>query len=284
MSWIISHAISAVKSETPQVAVCSRFFCLTRSVSCTPSRCLAMIRCVPCACSRSAACRRAPGRGAAGARWGIAWALVRPSACASDVTTRRDRTSAKDNAPASSRSGALRGGQSVVEYQGAHIPAEWELLLGGLVGCSPGSSADLGIARALVNGYVSRGDRCKTEHRCGQAASDQGGKSELLHFDAFFDLCCGAVRGRRTRTFFVGPVCTAFDRSDSSNAVVRALIPVAEIDRQLAGISHFNGRRFAGRQATAQSGRATLRQTGCSDGVVRYCCAVWCSRMRRTVV
>jgi len=172
----------------------------------------------------------------------------------------------------------------VVEYQGAHIPAEWELLLGGLVGCSPGSSADLGIARALVNGYVSRGDRCETEHRCGQAASDQGGKSELLHFDAFFDLCCGAVRGRRTRTFFVGPVCTAFDQSDSSNAVVRALIPVAEIDRQLAGISHFNGRRFAGRQATAQSGRATLRQTGCSDGVVRYCCAVWCSRMRRTVV
>jgi len=28
------------------VAVCSRFFFLTRSVSCTPSRCLAMIRCV----------------------------------------------------------------------------------------------------------------------------------------------------------------------------------------------------------------------------------------------
>ena len=190
----------------------------------------------------------------------------------------------KRQRPRLARSGALRGGQSVVEYQGAHIPAEWELLLGGLVGCSPGGSADLGIARALVNGYVSRGDRCEPEHRCGQAASDQGGKSELLHFDAFFDLCCGAVRGRRTRTFFVGPVCTAFDRSDSSNAVVRALIPVAEIDRQLAGISHFNGRRFAGRQATAQSGRATLRQTGCSDGVVRYCCAVWCSRMRRTVV
>ena len=39
--------------------------------------------------------------------------------------------------------------------QGEHIPAEWELLLGGLVGCSPGSSADLGIARALVNGYVA---------------------------------------------------------------------------------------------------------------------------------
>ena len=128
------------------------------------------------------------------------------------------------------------------------------------MGCSPGSSADLGIARALMNGYVSRGDRCETEHRCGQAASDQGGKSELLHFDAFFDLCCGAVRGRRTRTFFVGPVCSAFDRSDSSNAVVRALIPVAEIDRQLAGISHFNGRRFAGRQATAQSG--TGRHSG----------------------
>src|SRR6476646_1879593 len=170
--------------------------------------------CGACACSRSAACRRAPGRRAAGARWGIAWALVRPSACASDVTTRRDRTSAKDNAPASSRSGALRGGQSVVEYQGAHIPAEWELLLGGLVGCSPGSSADLGIARALVNGYVSRGDRCETEHRCGQAASDHGGKSKLLHLNAFFDQCCGAIRGRRTRTFFVGPVCSAFDQSD----------------------------------------------------------------------
>jgi hypothetical protein len=37
-----------------------------------------------------------------------------------------------------------------------------------------------------MNGYVSRGDRCETKHRCGQAASDQGGKSELLHFDAFF--------------------------------------------------------------------------------------------------
>jgi hypothetical protein len=35
---------------------------------------------------------------------------------------------------------------------------------------------------------------------------------------------------------------------------------VAEIDRQLAGSSHFNGRRFAGRQATAQSG--TGRHSG----------------------
>ena len=59
---------------------------------------------------------------------------------------------------------------------------------------------------------------------------------------------------------FVGPVCSAFDRSNPSNAVVRALIPVAEIDPQLAGISHFNGRRFAGRQATAQSG--TGRHSG----------------------
>ena len=45
---------------------------------------------------------------------------------------------------------------------------------------------------------------------------------------------------------------------------------MAEIDRQLAGISHFNGRRFAGRQATAQSGTGDTP----ANGLQRRCRAL----------
>ena len=48
----------------------------------------------------------------------------------------------------------------VVEQQGAHIPAEWLLLLGGLVRGGAGSCSDLGIARALLHVDIGRGDRC----------------------------------------------------------------------------------------------------------------------------
>ena len=39
----------------------------------------------------------------------------------------------------------------VVEEQGAHIPAEWLLVLGGLLRGCPGSSDDLGVSRALLH-------------------------------------------------------------------------------------------------------------------------------------
>src|SRR6476660_3361896 len=42
----------------------------------------------------------------------------------------------------------------VVEQQGAHIPAEWLLLLFGLFRGGAGGSSDLGIALALLHGCV----------------------------------------------------------------------------------------------------------------------------------
>jgi hypothetical protein len=40
----------------------------------------------------------------------------------------------------------------VVEQQGAHIPAEWLLQLGGLLCSRAGLSGDLGISCGLVHG------------------------------------------------------------------------------------------------------------------------------------
>ncbi|MDT5301987.1 MAG: hypothetical protein QOG79_5229 [Mycobacterium sp.] len=48
----------------------------------------------------------------------------------------------------------------VVEYQGARIPAEWLLVLGGLLRGCPGCRGDFGVARALAHGGVGRCDRC----------------------------------------------------------------------------------------------------------------------------
>jgi hypothetical protein len=58
----------------------------------------------------------------------------------------------------------------VVEQQGAHIPAEWLLLSGGLFRGGAGASSDLGIALALLHGCVGRGDRCQTN--CCRASGD----------------------------------------------------------------------------------------------------------------
>jgi hypothetical protein len=44
--------------------------------------------------------------------------------------------------------------RSVVEQQSAHIPAEWLLLLGGLLRGGSGSSSDLGISWALLHADV----------------------------------------------------------------------------------------------------------------------------------
>ena len=41
---------------------------------------------------------------------------------------------------------------SVVEQQGAHIPAEWLLQLGSVLRGRAGHSGDLGIARGLIHG------------------------------------------------------------------------------------------------------------------------------------
>jgi hypothetical protein len=40
----------------------------------------------------------------------------------------------------------------VVEYQGAHIPAEWLLQLGSVLRGRAGHSGNLGIARGLIHG------------------------------------------------------------------------------------------------------------------------------------
>ena len=40
----------------------------------------------------------------------------------------------------------------MVEQQGAHIPAEWKLQLGGVSRSRAGLSGDLGIARGLMHG------------------------------------------------------------------------------------------------------------------------------------
>ena len=42
----------------------------------------------------------------------------------------------------------------MVEQQSAHIPAEWLLLLGGLLRGGAGSSSDLGISWALLHADV----------------------------------------------------------------------------------------------------------------------------------
>ena len=55
---------------------------------------------------------------------------------------------------------------------------------------------------------------------------------------------------------------------------------MAEIDRQLAGISHFNGRRFAGRQATAQSGTGDTP----ANGLQRRCRALLLRGLRGVVL
>jgi hypothetical protein len=78
----------------------------------------------------------------------------------------------------------------------------------------------------VVVAYVGlrRSRHRQTEYRCCQSTdyrSGDGGESELLHFDAFF---------------VVSSVSNFLDRSDWLNRHVRDLIPMAEIDRRLAGI------------------------------------------------
>jgi len=57
----------------------------------------------------SAACPLGRCRRAVRGRWRIAWALVRPSPCASDVTTWRDRTSATRQRPRLVEVGGVAG-------------------------------------------------------------------------------------------------------------------------------------------------------------------------------
>ena len=45
---------------------------------------------------------------------------------------------------------------------------------------------DVVVGRDGVGDDIGLGRSRETEHRCGQAAGDQSGKSELLHFAAFF--------------------------------------------------------------------------------------------------
>src|SRR6478609_572567 len=70
----------------------------------------------------------------------------------------------------------------VVEQQGADIPAEWLLLLGGLLRGGAGGSSDLGIALALLHGCVGRGDRCQT-NRC--RGSGDGQCRDIAQFHLF---------------------------------------------------------------------------------------------------
>jgi transcriptional regulator with GAF, ATPase, and Fis domain len=51
---------------------------------------------------------------------------------------------------------------AVVVQQGTRVPAEWLLVLGGLLRSCPGSGDDLGISRALLHRSVGRSDRCQS--------------------------------------------------------------------------------------------------------------------------
>jgi hypothetical protein len=55
----------------------------------------------------------------------------------------------------------------VVEEQSAHVPAEWLLILGGLLRDRTGSSSDLGVSRALLHRCVSSCERCQSNGCCG---------------------------------------------------------------------------------------------------------------------
>jgi hypothetical protein len=96
----------------------------------------------------------------------------------------------------------------------------------------------------VVDG-IGLGRSCEAEDCGGQSASDDCGKSELLHLGAFFFVCLADVPSAG----FVLPL----RRSDRLNQQVRGLIPVAEIDRRLAVFNRFDVILPAGSAGIAQT-------------------------------
>jgi hypothetical protein len=99
----------------------------------------------------------------------------------------------------------------------------------------------LDVMDPVVVDDIGLGWSREAEDGGGQSAGDHGGKSELLHFDAFFFFCLSDVSS--------AGLVLPLRRSDGLNQEVRALIPVAGIDRRLAGIDHISTprRAFEGR-------------------------------------
>src|SRR5687767_12299152 len=94
----------------------------------------------------------------------------------------------------------------------------------------------LDVVHPVVVADVGRGRARQAEHGGGHTAGDDCGKSELLHFGAFFFLRCGVANLLGSNS--VVPVSVGlFDRYDSSNREVKGLIPLAVIDRRLARIA-----------------------------------------------
>ena len=83
----------------------------------------------------------------------------------------------------------------------------------------------LDVVDPVVVDRVGLGGPGKTDDRGGHSAGDDGGKSELLH------------PGCLLLSLF-GLFSNLIGRSNRLNTVLRELIPLAEIDRRLAGIDH----------------------------------------------